>query len=108
MINEILQKLEHYEFTLNYVTMYPQKIIRIIFHSDKYEGDKLVFNQDFFNVDKKMNEIFEFRVPYYTAWDETGINVYHQDSHFAEPKFLQNINRDNLVKIMDKVNRKIC
>lgn len=106
MINDIYYKLNTCDFTCTFINKYPKRLTKVIFHADQIEGDKLVFNQDFFDVDKRIDTTYEIVIGYYNSWCDEA-EVYQYESMFSEPKLIGKITRSEYVELMDCIHKKM-
>ena len=106
IVNDIYFKLNTCGFTCTFNNKYTKRSVKVIFHTDQIEGDKLVFNKDFFNIDKKVDEIYEIVTDYNTLWYDDAY-VYQYDSMLAERKLICKISRNEYVDIMQCIHKKM-
>lgn len=105
-LNDIYYKLNTCDFTFTAVNKHPKRTAKIIFHANQLEGDKMVFNNDFFDINKKVESVYEIVIGFYTIWCDEA-ELYHYDSVLAERKFLGKITRSEYIDLMNAIHKKM-
>ena len=105
-LTDIYYNLNFKDFTCTFVNKYPKRTAKLIFHADQMVGDKLVFNNDFFNIDKKVDTIYEIEIGFYTVWCNEA-KLYRYDGVLVDRKCIGTITRDEYIELMNTIHKKM-